>query len=187
MSRMTKEINKITGTIIGISGKLILYAVILLLLFEGMTKGYEFGHEIFYATAMDEAPGVDKVVTIPKGQSDAETARMLGQTGLVGNELAFQVQKKFYDYEIYPGTYTLNTSMTSKEILQQLNEKAEEGDGPEQTAAALTGTSEVDGQEAENVLLDMYGGNEEHTEEEMSSEDVSEVEIRLDPEGGEAS
>lgn len=45
---------------------------------------------------------------------------------LIKSEFAFIFQSKFYDYEtIYPGTYTLNTSMTSKEILQQLNEKPE--------------------------------------------------------------
>ena len=47
--------------------------------------------------------------------------------GLIRNELAVRIQKMFYDYEIYPGTYTLNTSMTSKEILQVLNEKPEGG------------------------------------------------------------
>lgn len=137
MSRMTKDINKVTGTVIAVSGKLILYAVIVLLLFEGMTKGYEFGHEIFYATAMEQGAGTDKTVTIPAGQSVKETARLLAQSGLIANELAFQVQKQFYDYEIYPGTYTLNTSMTSKEILQLLNEKPEdtaEDDGPEAAA-----------------------------------------------------
>ena len=47
MSQITKEINKVTGTIISVSGKLIFYAVIILLLFEGISKGYQFGHEIF--------------------------------------------------------------------------------------------------------------------------------------------
>lgn len=48
MSQITKDINKITGTIIGVSGKLILYALILLLLTEGIVRGYAFGHTIFY-------------------------------------------------------------------------------------------------------------------------------------------
>ena len=39
---------------------------------------------------------------------------------------AMRVQMKFYDYEIHPGTYTLNTSMSSKKMLQILNEKVEE-------------------------------------------------------------
>ena len=58
MSQVTKEINAITGTIIGVSGKLIIYALVILLLVEGMTRGYAFGHEVFYATAMEPEPGV---------------------------------------------------------------------------------------------------------------------------------
>ena len=123
MSQITKEINKVTGTIISVSGKLIFYAVIILLLFEGISKGYQFGHEIFYPTAMEEAPGTSRVVTIKTGGTAAESAHTLAQLGLIDNELAFQVQMKFYEYEIYPGTYTLNTSMTAKDILQMLNEK----------------------------------------------------------------
>jgi len=123
MSQITKEINKVTGTIISVSGKLIFYAVIILLLFEGISKGYQFGHEIFYPTAMEEAPGTPRVVTIKTGGTAAESAHTLAQLGLIDNELAFRVQMKFYEYEIYPGTYTLNTSMTAKDILQMLNEK----------------------------------------------------------------
>ena len=77
MSQMTKEINAITGTIIGVSGKLIVYALVILLLVEGMTRGYAFGHEVFYATAVDPEPGFRYSVTIPEGQDLAETARML--------------------------------------------------------------------------------------------------------------
>ena len=57
MSRATKEINRITGAIIGISGRLIVCALVVLLLYEGVTKGYEFGHDIFYATSVEAAPG----------------------------------------------------------------------------------------------------------------------------------
>lgn len=126
MSRVTKEINKITGTIIGVSGKLILYALVILLLVEGMSKGYAFGHEVFHSTPMEAEPGRDIVVTIGEDEEPKEIVGMLHDMGLIGNELAVRVQLKFYDYEIYPGTYTLNTSMTPKEILQMLNEKPEE-------------------------------------------------------------
>lgn len=126
MSQITKDINKITGTIIGISGKLILYALVVLLLAEGITRGYAFGHDIFYATAMEQPPGRDKSITIPAGQSETETIKTLKDLKLIGNELAVRIQMQFYEYEIQPGTYTLNTSMTSKEILQALNQKPEE-------------------------------------------------------------
>ena len=48
MSHITRDINKVTGTVIGISGKLILYALVILLLAEGITRGYAFGHSLFY-------------------------------------------------------------------------------------------------------------------------------------------
>lgn len=135
MSQITKDINKITGTIIGISGKLILYALVILLLAEGITRGYDFGHAIFYATAMEAAPGRDKELAVPRGQTTSETIRALKDLDLIDNELAIRIQMKFYDYEVYPGTYTLNTSMTSKEILQLLNEKPEEGSAEAESTA----------------------------------------------------
>lgn len=189
MSRITKEINKITGTIIGISGKLILYAVITLLLFEGITRGYAFGHDIFYATAMEEAPGTPKTVTIPKGYTTAEACEVLKAAGLIDNVLAFQIQKMFYDYEIHPGTYELNTSMTSKAILQELNvePEAESGEALEDGAdgPAAAGERSLTDDEALDVLLDAYGRNagESRTEPEGESDQAFEPEIEIEPEG----
>lgn len=176
MSRITKEINKITGTIIGISGKLILYAVVILLLFEGVTRGYAFGHDIFYATAMEEAPGTPKTVTIPKGYTTAEACEVLKEAGLIDNVLAFQIQKMFYDYDIHPGTYELNTSMTSKMILQELNAEPEE---ETQESSAAAADSKLTDDEALDVLLDAYGRNAGETKAEEGGDGA---EIDIDPE-----
>ena len=127
MSRTTREINKITTAVICISVKLIVYALIILLLYEAVTRGFAFGHEIFYAEAVDEEPGRDVQVDISPDDSLRDTAALLAEYGLITNEFAFVFQGMFYDYsDIYPGTYTLNTSMTSKEILQILNEAPKE-------------------------------------------------------------
>ena len=139
MSNRTREINKITTTIIGISVKLMVYALIILLLYEAVARGYAFGHEIFFAEAVDEAPGQDMVVQIDTKESVSDAAQFLAHKGLIKSEFAFIFQSKFYDYDtIYPGTYTLNTSMKSKEILQLLNEKPETEDSakPAQSGGA---------------------------------------------------
>lgn len=193
MSRITKEINKITGAIIGISGKLILYAVVILLLFEGITRGYAFGHDIFYAAAMEEAPGTPKTVTILKGYTTAEACEALKEAGLIDNVLAFQIQMMFYDYDIHPGTYELNTSMTSKAILQELNvepetesgdgqEGGEDGPGAAEAAAENRGLTD---DEALDVLLDAYGRNagEPGAESEDEPDQAVGPEIEIDPEG----
>lgn len=126
MSRATKEINKITGAVIAVSSRLIILALVVLLLYEGVTRGYAFGHEIFYASAMEEEPGRDKELTVAKGTSVAQTAKLLKENGLIANEYSFIIQAEFFDYKVNPGDYTFNTSMTSKEILQMMNENTVE-------------------------------------------------------------
>ncbi len=126
MSRATKEINKITGAVIGISSRLIIVALVILLLYEGVTRGYEFGHEIFYASAMEAEPGRNKEITVSKETSVAQAAKLLKDNGLIANEYSFIIQAEFFDYKVKPGDYTFNTSMTSKEILQMMNENTEE-------------------------------------------------------------
>ena len=95
MSHITKDINRVTGAVIGISGKLILYAIVLLLLAEGITRGYAFGHSLFYESSVEQAPGRDITVTVPQGQKDADTIHELKIDGLIDNELAMRVQMKF--------------------------------------------------------------------------------------------
>nr|WP_314458583.1 aminodeoxychorismate lyase [uncultured Clostridium sp.] len=126
MSRTTNEINKITGAIIAISSRLIIFALVVLLLYEGVTRGYEFGHEIFYASAMEQSPGQDKSITVEKGASAVQVARLLKGSSLIANEYSFIIQAEFFDYKVNPGIYTFNTSMTSKEILQMMNDNTGE-------------------------------------------------------------
>ena len=129
MSRRTREINRITTAIITISIKLMVLALLVLLLYEAVVRGFAFGHEIFYAEAAEAAPGRKDKETVEK------VAGELKKKGLIKNEFAFQFQSRFYDYgNIYPGTYELNTSMTSKEILQELNTEPEDREGNEETS-----------------------------------------------------
>lgn len=127
MSRRTREINRITTAIITISIKLMVLALLILLLYEAVVRGFAFGHEIFYAEAAEAAPGREITVEIKEGETAKEAAGELKKKGLITNDFAFWFQSIFYDYQdIYPGIYTLNTSMTSKEILRELNVKPEE-------------------------------------------------------------
>lgn len=123
MSNRTREINKITMAIIRISVKLMVYALIILLLYEAVIRGYAFGHAVFFAEAVDAPPGKTVTVQMSGEESVSQAAKKLAGKGLIKSEFAFLFQSKFYDYDtIYPGSYELNTSMTSKEILQILNE-----------------------------------------------------------------
>lgn len=128
MSRTTREINRVTGTVINVSMKLILLALVCILMYEGVTRGYSFGHEIFDPTPMESGEGTAKQVTVEDGMSVMETGRLLEEKGLIQDAYVFLIESILYEYEIQPGTYTFRTTQTSMEILQMLSEgpKAEE-------------------------------------------------------------
>lgn len=178
MSRATKEINKVTGTVIGLAVRMIFYAVVLILLVEGCSKGYSFGHEIFCSTAMEAAPGKDHTVTILRGTSDREVGELLKKEKLIKSPLILQIQAKFYDYTIQPGTYTLNTSMTTKDILWTLDQ----GTGEEDQIPTLEDDSEKDSPSPELDITTAQENDLKETEalQNESKESQAEIEITID-------
>ena len=75
---------------------------------------------------METEPGTDIVITIPEGSDAQSVAELLEQEGIIRDGSAFAIQEELYEVNIYPGEYTLNTSMTTKEILSELNISEEE-------------------------------------------------------------
>ena len=94
MSKLTKEINKISLAVIGISGRLVFYALVLVLLVLGVRKTYEFGHDIFYAPGMEALPGTEKTVTLDGTESVADVGKLLEDAGLIRDHVAFSIQAK---------------------------------------------------------------------------------------------
>jgi len=134
-----KKANRVTAAVIETALKVIFYTVAVMLFFACAKKAYAFGYEVFNQEAMAEAPGVDKTFVVEEGMGDQACMEALEQSGLIRNALTARIQKLFFGFEIYPGTYTLNTSMTTKEILEILDEKPpEETTAPETTAAPAT-------------------------------------------------
>ena len=123
MSKLTKEINKISLAVIGISGRLVFYALVLVLLVLGVRKTYEFGHDIFYAPGMEALPGTEKTVTLDGTESVADVGKLLEDAGLIRDHVAFSIQVKCYDCEVKKGSFSLNTSQSSKEIINILDEE----------------------------------------------------------------
>jgi len=126
MSKITKEINRISLAVISISGRLAFYALAAALLVLGARNGYAFGHSIFYAPAMEEKPGTEKTVTLDGDESVREVGEVLLKAGLIRDDKAFSIQALCYSYEVKEGTFALNTSLSSKEIIGILNEEIKE-------------------------------------------------------------
>ncbi|MBQ4045881.1 MAG: endolytic transglycosylase MltG [Lachnospiraceae bacterium] len=102
--------------------KIVLLLLMVLAIQFVLSYGYDFGHRIFYSEAMSEPPGRDVIFTVESGESTSSVADRLLAEGLISDTLIYKIQVRFYKKIIIPGVYTLNTSMTSKEILQKLDD-----------------------------------------------------------------
>lgn len=117
-------IRKTAGMIISISLQMIVCAVVIIFLYDAGVKGFAFGESIFSPEAVSsQENGKDMIVIVEEGASDLDVAKLLESKGLIRDYKVFLVQAKLYQATLYPGTYTLNTSMTSEEMLEILMEE----------------------------------------------------------------
>ncbi len=96
--------------------------VILLIVYAAVrisNTAYDFGYRVFTETAIDKAPGKDVTIQVTDGMSAKELGEELETKGLVRDANLFQIQLKLsaYSKKIKAGVYTLNTSMTPKEMM----------------------------------------------------------------------
>ncbi len=104
----------------GIIGlKFLMIILVISFMFAGMSFGYYFGYKIFNDTERTGS-GIETEITIEKGQSVNDVAIKLYSEGIIDSRLVFIFQSYFYSYDIVPGTYTVDDSMTNKEIFIKL-------------------------------------------------------------------
>ncbi len=122
-------IRKAAGMIISISLQMIVCVIAVILIYDAGNKGFAFGESIFTPEAVSsKANGKDLLVIVEEGASDLDVAKLLEGKGLIKDYKVFLVQAKLYKAKIHPGTYTLNTSMTSEEMLELLMQEPETGE-----------------------------------------------------------
>ena len=122
MSRQRQSgVNKMIRTAVAIAVRVIVYSLLTVALIKGSQVAYNFGHEIFYISSVEEAPGRDVSIRISKGETATDVAEELEDKGLIKNRASFYVQCWFFEYDINPGTYVLNTSMTPREMLELID------------------------------------------------------------------
>lgn len=114
--------NKIVMKIVSISFSVLVVVLIIFALVKVGTSAYDFGYRIFTEEPMSATPGKDVVVQVEDGMSSSDIASLLQDKNLIRDSKVFLVQLKLSAYanKIKPGIYTLNTSMTAKELMQAM-------------------------------------------------------------------
>ena len=98
-------------------------------------KAYDFGFRIFTEGPVAEAPGRDIIMSVDKGEGLQDVSKKLEEKGITSDWMLFFIQAKLSEYKgkIEPGTYTLNNSYTTDELMAILTkadtEKKEEDNG----------------------------------------------------------
>ena len=101
---------------------IIFYAVVVYGIKKAANDSYDFAYQLFGDTSVEAAPGRDVKVTILKGESSMNIASKLEDAKLVTSKYSFYLKLKLKDYEIMPGTFVLNTSMSYDDILKVITD-----------------------------------------------------------------
>ena len=152
-------------------------------------KAYDFGFRVFTEGPVAEPPGRDIVMSVEKGEGLKSIAEKLEEKGITNEWALFFVQAKLSEYKgsIDPGTYTLNNSMTTDEIMAVLTkaeiETEEEGED-EYIPAELQESMEqpIDPTAPVEAGSDLVEGDLEEGETPYEGEDGS---VEIENTGGE--
>ena len=88
-----------------IAARILIYTLLLLVLYRGVTAAYSFGYELFYSQSAEEAPGREIRVTIPQNADTAQAAELLLKKGLIRSTASFRAQAAFFGLTVKPGSY----------------------------------------------------------------------------------
>lgn len=113
-------------TVITISYKIIILALIVILIYYAGGAAYRFGIAIFNESAVDTPANARTVtVTIPENPSVKQVAQVLDDNNLADGKL-FYIQAYLSNYKKYfvGGQFELKSSMTPTEIMVALTEES---------------------------------------------------------------
>ena len=141
------NINKLLFRFIKIAFTLMIVLLIVYAFIRLGTTAYDFGYRVFTESAMEEEPGTDVLVQVKSGMSGRELGQLLEKKGLVRDANLFYLQLRLsaYNNRIHSGNYTLNTSMTPKEMIVEMaqadsdTEQTEDTQEPEAATEVTTG------------------------------------------------
>ncbi len=107
--------------------KVVVVAAVVIFIFRGAVKAYDFGYKVFADEPMSLSGGRTITVGVSENMTISDIAQMLEEKGLIEDAKLFVVQELLSAYhdEILPGIYDLSTTMTATEMLEIMATPAE--------------------------------------------------------------
>ncbi len=127
--------------------KVVVVAAIVILIFRGATKAYDFGYKVFADEPVSLSGGRTITVGISENMTITDIAQMLEEKGLIEDAKLFVVQELLSAYhgEIVPGIYDLSTTMKAEEMLEIMATPTEDPEAqPESSQSDAENVDEAD-------------------------------------------
>ena len=119
---------KITDLIFALCGAIIKIAVaivIVVVLYRGALKAYDYGYRIFEEPPVSSGEGYTITVNITTDMSAKEMGQMLANKGLIRDPQLFIFQYMFSEFkdDLLPGEHDLSTAMTVEEMMEEMTKE----------------------------------------------------------------
>ena len=108
--------------------KIVLAIIIVMLVYKWSLLAYDYGQRVFNEPPMSAGSGRTVTIVVSEGDSAKEIGEKLEKNGLIRDAMLFRIQEMLSAYkdEMQPGTYELNTSMTTEEMMEIMAMQVEE-------------------------------------------------------------
>ena len=104
------------------SFKFFKYFIMILVLVVCATIAFRFGSAVFSNDGVENPPGTDLTVSVPKGTSISQLGDMLEEYNIISDSNVFGVQAWLYGVKkVKPGTYSFNNSKGGEDIFKIIN------------------------------------------------------------------
>lgn len=108
--------------------KVVFAIILIMVVYKASLTAYEYGNRVFNEPPVTTGSGREITVTVSEDDTAKQIGAMLEKKGLIRDGRLFAIQEMLSKYKdkLLPGTYVLNTSMTTEEMMELMCGKVEE-------------------------------------------------------------
>ncbi len=118
--KAAKAVLNYTSAILNIIVNLIFYGIVIFVISTACKSAYNFSYQIYGDVVSEKSPGREIIFDIKDGASAYTVAKQLELNKIIVNKYSFLIRYELSEKTIWPGKYTLSTSMNYEEILDTI-------------------------------------------------------------------
>ena len=161
------KLNKLVLKFVSISFSILVMLLVVIGLIKLGSFCYDFGYRVFSEGPVEEKPGTAVTVDVTGDLSEYLIGKLLKKEGLIRDANLFYVQLRMSAYhgKLKTGTYTLNTSMTAKDMMVVMAAESEESTESTESTEQRTDLDSSDGTSSDDTGADDAGEEGQNTDE----------------------